>query len=62
MRTPTQAAVLLSAMILGASVDSGHARCNYGYGSGRPSQVTNEWRKERNKKRKDAQKAKKRNR
>lgn len=59
MKTPTQAAVLLAMLDLGLAIQGGGYQCS---GSRRASNVTNEWREERNKKRKAAKKAKLRNR
>lgn len=59
MKTPTQAAMLLAMLDLGLAIQGGGYQ---GSGSRRTSSVTNEWREERNKKRKAAKKAKLRNR
>lgn len=58
MKTPTQAAVLFAMLELGLAIQCGDSR----HGGRRTSNVTNEWREERNKKRKAAKKAKLRNR
>lgn len=58
MKTPTQAAMLLAMLDLGLAIQ-GEPGAG---GSRRTSRVTNEWREERNKKRKAAKRAKLRNR
>lgn len=58
MKTPTQVAMLLAMLDLGLAIQGGDSRP----GSRRTSRVTNEWREERNKRRKAAKKAKLRNR
>ena len=60
MKTPTQAAILLATLNLGLVIQGEPS--GYFGGSRRMSRVTNEWREERNKKRKAAKKAKIKNR